>query len=126
MKWLVGLALVAAGWWIWANTGGTEPTPRPSPVSTNTRYAKPSPYGTPTSHPTERPYPTYTQSEFPTYAPQPVPRPTFSSETSDEPWNRPGPDLDCVDIGHSVRITGPDYHNLDRDGDGIGCESYGY
>ncbi len=42
-----------------------------------------------------------------------------------EPWNLPGPDLDCKDIGHRVYITGPDYHRLDADGDGIGCESWG-
>lgn len=42
-----------------------------------------------------------------------------------EPWNSPGPDLDCGDIGHTVYINGPDYHRLDRDGDGVGCESYG-
>jgi hypothetical protein len=42
-----------------------------------------------------------------------------------EPWNMPGPDLDCADIGKKVQITGPDYHGLDRDGDGWGCESYG-
>lgn len=34
----------------------------------------------------------------------------------------PGPDLDCNDIGHPVRVEGPDYHGLDRDNDGIGCE----
>lgn len=45
--------------------------------------------------------------------------------TGAQPWNRPGPDLDCSDIGHRVRITGPDYHNLDADGDGWGCDSYG-
>ncbi len=32
------------------------------------------------------------------------------------------PDLDCADIGGSVRVTGSDPHRLDRDGDGIGCE----
>ena len=40
-------------------------------------------------------------------------------------WNRPGPDLDCADIPTKfkpVRITGPDYHRLDRDGDGWGCD----
>ena len=42
-----------------------------------------------------------------------------------ELWNLPGPDLDCSDIRRKVRITGPDYHRLDRDGDGWGCESYG-
>lgn len=42
-----------------------------------------------------------------------------------EPWNMPGPDLDCSDIGKKVWISGIDYHRLDRDGDGWGCESYG-
>lgn len=40
-------------------------------------------------------------------------------------WNRPGPDLDCGDIPDQykpVRITGTDYHRLDRDGDGWGCD----
>jgi hypothetical protein len=44
---------------------------------------------------------------------------------SAEPWNSPGPDLDCADVGRKVRITGPDYHRLDADGDGWGCDSYG-
>ncbi len=39
-------------------------------------------------------------------------------------WNMPGPDLDCKDIGKMVWVDPPDYHNLDRDGDGWGCESY--
>lgn len=34
-------------------------------------------------------------------------------------------DLDCADIGYAVDTTGGDPHNLDADGDGIGCESYG-
>jgi hypothetical protein len=54
-------------------------------------------------------------------APEPEPQP---EPQGNEPWNMPGPDLDCADIGHQVTITGPDYHDLDRDGDGIGCESY--
>ena len=32
------------------------------------------------------------------------------------------PDLDCADIGGSVKVSGSDPHGLDRDGDGIGCE----
>lgn len=35
-------------------------------------------------------------------------------------WN--GYDLDCPDVGHPVRVDGPDPHRLDGDGDGIGCE----
>ena len=34
-------------------------------------------------------------------------------------------DLDCVDIGMQVYVTGADVHGFDRDGDGLGCESYG-
>ena len=70
-----------------------------------------------------------------TPTPQPTPvtpvppvapvEPEPQQPTSGEPWNQPGPDLDCADIGHVVFITGTDYHKLDRDGDGVGCESYG-
>jgi hypothetical protein len=35
-----------------------------------------------------------------------------------------GVDLDCADIGHSVRVEGADPHGLDADGDGLGCESW--
>jgi hypothetical protein len=35
-------------------------------------------------------------------------------------WTRN--DLDCPDIGGPVRITGHDRFDLDRDGDGVGCE----
>lgn len=34
------------------------------------------------------------------------------------------PDLDCKDIRKTVRITGKDYHRLDADKDGWGCESF--
>lgn len=36
------------------------------------------------------------------------------------PWN--GVDLDCKDIKGPVWVGGYDPHNLDADGDGIGCE----
>ena len=48
-----------------------------------------------------------------------------STATGKEPWNKPGPDLDCSDIRKKVRITGKDYHRLDADGDGWGCDSWG-
>jgi hypothetical protein len=35
-----------------------------------------------------------------------------------------GRDLDCVDIGHRVRVSGDDPHRLDGDGDGVGCEDW--
>ena len=33
-------------------------------------------------------------------------------------------DLDCADIGYTVRVLGYDKHRLDGDYDGYGCESY--
>jgi micrococcal nuclease len=36
----------------------------------------------------------------------------------------PPPDLNCDDIpGNDFRVLSPDPHELDRNGDGIGCES---
>jgi hypothetical protein len=35
-----------------------------------------------------------------------------------------GFDLDCPDVGASVRVEGMDIHGFDADGDRIGCESY--
>lgn len=34
------------------------------------------------------------------------------------------PDVDCSDVGTTVRVVGRDVHNLDADGNGWGCESY--
>ncbi|WP_297080754.1 thermonuclease family protein [uncultured Demequina sp.] len=48
-----------------------------------------------------------------------------TADAATEPWNQPGPDLNCSDIQQVVQITGTDYHRLDRDGDGWACESYG-
>lgn len=48
-----------------------------------------------------------------------------SGGVTDGAWNQPGPDLNCPDIParfKPVRITGTDYHRLDRDGDGWACE----
>lgn len=57
-----------------------------------------------------------------------------TSDTSDSDTNSCNPnysgclpnvgDLNCADIGHQVTVTGTDVYHLDRDGDGIGCESY--
>lgn len=33
-------------------------------------------------------------------------------------------DLNCSDVEYQVRVVGADEYNLDRDGNGIGCESY--
>jgi len=53
---------------------------------------------------------------------EPESAPAPEAVDSAEPWNQPGPDLDCADIGRRVRITGEDYHRLDADGDGWGCD----
>jgi hypothetical protein len=36
-----------------------------------------------------------------------------------------GPDLNCGDIGRRVWVGSNDYHELDANGDGWGCDSYG-
>lgn len=56
-------------------------------------------------------------------APQPAPKssgcdPNYSPCVPAYP-----PDLNCGDIGHPITVTGSDPHRLDRDGDGVGCES---
>jgi hypothetical protein len=33
-------------------------------------------------------------------------------------------DLDCPDVGFTVRVVGTDVYRFDADGDGYGCESY--
>ena len=33
-----------------------------------------------------------------------------------------GPDIDCDQVGGTVRVVGPDVYRLDGDGDGEGCE----
>lgn len=33
------------------------------------------------------------------------------------------PDVDCDDVGRTVRVTGSDPHGLDADNDGFGCEA---
>ncbi|HEX8211917.1 MAG TPA: hypothetical protein VF584_17205 [Longimicrobium sp.] len=55
------------------------------------------------------------------------PEPEEEEEEDSSPYAYPawnGYDLDCADVGHTVKVTGGDPHRLDRDGDGWGCESY--
>jgi endonuclease YncB( thermonuclease family) len=75
----------------------------------------------------------------PTQPPAPIPAPTEVPQVPQEPAPAPsgcdpnytgcvpivGGDLDCADIGFSVQVIGVDIHGFDREGDGIGCESYG-
>lgn len=56
-------------------------------------------------------------------APQPEANPY--QDRANLPVSGTNPDLDCGDIPTQykpIRITGPDYHALDRDGDGLGCD----
>ncbi len=51
--------------------------------------------------------------------------PTGTGQVVDGAWNQSGPDLDCGDIPNQykpIQITGTDYHRLDADGDGWGCD----
>jgi hypothetical protein len=61
--------------------------------------------------------------EAPEAEPPPLPDPASSDGLGEyPPWN--GKDLDCDDVRRRVRVSGPDPHKLDNDGNGIGCESY--
>ena len=58
-------------------------------------------------------------------APTPLPETNPYQERANQPVSASNPDLDCGDIPleyRPIRITGPDYHALDRDGDGVGCD----
>jgi len=109
-----------------------EPTPTPEPTGTVTPSPEPTETTTPSPEPTETATPTPDPSETTTPSPDPEPTATFTFTPEPEPtatfiadpWNYPGPDLNCSDIGHPVTITGIDYHNLDGDGDGIGCQAF--
>jgi endonuclease YncB( thermonuclease family) len=53
---------------------------------------------------------------------------TCTTASTAPAWQRPvsasNPDLDCADIGRRVWVGQNDYHGLDADGDGWGCDSY--
>jgi hypothetical protein len=70
-----------------------------------------------------------TKAPAPKPAPKPAPAPKQQATSNCDPNYSPcvpnvSYDLDCPDIGFSVRVTGYDKHRFDRDGDGYGCESY--
>lgn len=62
-------------------------------------------------------------------APAPRPKPAPAPRSNCDPNYTPcvpnvSYDLDCADIGFSVRVIGSDPHRFDGDDDGYGCESY--
>lgn len=67
-------------------------------------------------------------------AAQPTPTPTAKAASNCTPGYspciEPGPDVDCAGgsgngpryVNGPVSVTGPDIYDLDRDGDGVGCQ----
>jgi endonuclease YncB( thermonuclease family) len=56
-------------------------------------------------------------------APKPGPAPS-GCEVGYSPCVPPyPPDVNCDDVNGPIRVTGPDPHGLDADGDGVACES---
>jgi micrococcal nuclease len=55
---------------------------------------------------------------------KPAPKPAPACHPSYDPCLPIVGDLDCPEIGHQVSVIGPDDYRLDRDHDGIGCDSY--
>lgn len=85
-----------------------------------------------TAAPTTTPAPTTTTAAPTTTAPPPPPTavaprravaPASTCHPSYDPCLPITDDLDCGDIGQTVRVLGADDYRLDRDGDGLGCES---
>ncbi|HEY0017755.1 MAG TPA: excalibur calcium-binding domain-containing protein [Longimicrobium sp.] len=111
---LFGMGL-AAGWGARATPIEPEPVYAPPPQQL---YLPPAPVATP-APPLLPPVEDAEASEHPSY---PIPEPPADEGLGEYPaWN--GYDLDCPDVGHPVRVPGRDPHRLDRDGDGVGCES---
>jgi hypothetical protein len=55
-----------------------------------------------------------------------IPAPTLvvtECNTNYEPCVPTDPTVTCTQIGVQVRVVGTDEYGLDRDGDGVGCES---
>jgi endonuclease YncB( thermonuclease family) len=71
------------------------------------------------------------KSECPKPKPKPPPRPPTTNCQGYSPCLPPGPDVDCAGgsgdgpryVTGPVTVTGSDPYDLDRDGDGVACES---
>lgn len=97
------------------STAAPQPVRRAVPTAAPaSRTAAPSPAPKPAPKPASAP------------APKPAPKPQPAVGSGCHPSYTPcvpnGPDLDCPDIGHPVRVVGPDSFRLDADKDGVGCE----
>lgn len=101
---VLGYGAYTAGWNVANNS---EPASSPASQVQPAESSTPAPTATPT--PTPAPAPKPASNCNPNYSPC-IPNSSY--------------DLDCADVGMSVSVTGTDVYNLDRDGDGRGCESY--
>ena len=78
-------------------------------------------------HPRQAKY-RYTDSRYANYSCTTTSAPTTSSSwatRANTPVSASNPDIDCSQIPAAykpIRITGSDYHRLDADGDGWGCD----
>ncbi|WP_162529328.1 thermonuclease family protein [Segeticoccus rhizosphaerae] len=88
----------AAGRGTWGNCGGFD-----KPVASRPKATKPAPFAPAAPQPK---------------APQKNCAPGYSPCIPPYP-----PDLDCADVNGPITVTGSDPHGLDRDGDGVACES---
>ncbi|MHA6793891.1 thermonuclease family protein [Pseudonocardia bannensis] len=121
---------------IWGLPHCTTPAPpsaTPAPTSEQARPAdtddnvrRPAPVRAPVTAPAPEPEPAPAPKPAPKPEPKPAPEPARESgcHPSYVPCIPDGPDLDCGDIGHSVKVVGPDAYRLDADDDGTGCDSY--
>jgi hypothetical protein len=98
------------------NTFTITPSNTPSPTATPTFTVTP----TFTSTPSQTPPPTNTGTPTPTYTPTPNCHPSYPTLCLPPP----PPDIDCkfIPLFRNFPVLPPDPHNLDVDGDGIGCE----
>ena len=111
------------------------PTAAPAPTPTPVPTPRPSPIPTPTPEPalTATPTPTATSTpEPPTPTPTLTPTPTSTPDTVELKYDPAGPDRNCSDFDTWAEAQafyeaagGPetDRHRLDRDRNGVACES---
>ena len=111
-----------------------SPTPRPAPAPTPPSASLPSPTPTRTLTPTPTAAPTVTSTPTPTHTPEPTATstPTPIPGTVELKYDPSGPDRNCSDFDTWAEAQafyeaggGPetDRHGLDRDGNGLACES---
>ena len=110
-----------------APTSAPATTEQPPPAVARDDDDRSSAAAAPTPRPQSQPRPQPRPQPEPEPEPAADPGPAAGSDChpSYVPCVPNGPDLDCGEIGYSVRVVGPDEYRLDGDdNDGQGCESY--